>query len=140
MQKFIATGRITRDLELKYSKNNEPFVILPIAILDAKKDAQPVYINFIVYGKMAPIHCEHLGKGSLVYIEAYIYQKATIIEGKKKIENNFYATYVEYQSSSKRYKTEGEQVLDEIQKNITQINEQQNIQQDSFEDLELPFD
>lgn len=101
MQKLMCTGRVTRDLELRYSQNNEAIVIIPVAILNNNKEAKPLFLDFIVYGNVAKQHAQYLGKGSLVNIEGHIYQTVRENNGKKVRNNNYYADKIEYLSMKK---------------------------------------
>lgn len=101
MQKLICTGRVTRDLELKYSQNNEPVVIIPVAVLNNNREAKSLFLDFIVYGNVAKQHAQYLGKGSLVNIEGHIYQTVKENNGKKIRSNSYYADKIEYLSMKK---------------------------------------
>ena len=102
MQKILISGRITRDLTLKHTNDNKPLVILPIAVKNNNKEANPIYLDFIVYGEMAKIHSQYLSKGSLINIEGHIYQKIKEENGKKIKINTFYADNVEYLNVKKQ--------------------------------------
>lgn len=101
MQKLMCTGRVTRDLELRYSQNNEPIIIIPVAVLNNNKEAKPLFLDFFVYGNVAKQHAQYLGKGSLVNIEGHIYQTVKENNGKKVRNNNYYADKIEYLSMKK---------------------------------------
>ena len=48
---LICIGRITRDLELRYTTNNKAVVNIPLAINNGKDDT--TFIDVVVYGNIA---------------------------------------------------------------------------------------
>lgn len=96
MQKIMCTGRITQNLELRYSNENKPVLYIPVAVLNNSREAKPLYINFLVYGDIAKTHAQYLTKGSTIGIEGHVYQTEKDEDGKKKRYYNFYADKVEY--------------------------------------------
>ena len=67
------TGRITKDLELKYTTNGKPYVRFTLAVRSKRKNAQNEYESdfFIVkaWDKLAERLVQTQGKGSLIGVE-----------------------------------------------------------------------
>lgn len=102
MQKLTCIGRITRDLELRYSNDNKPIIYLPVAVINSSKNAKPIFLDFISYGEVAKKHAQYLAKGSLVYIEAHIYQITVENEdGTKTKKDKYYVDRIEYLNTKK---------------------------------------
>lgn len=123
MQKIICTGRITQDLELRYSNDNKPILSIPVAVINSSKDAKPLYINFITYGDIAKAHHQYLTKGSTISVEGHIYQSTKEEDGKNKRYYNFYADKIEYINIKRENKTPGDEVLESVVNNTTKPEE-----------------
>lgn len=63
-------GRITRDLELKYTTNNKAVVNIPLAINNGKDDT--TFIDIVVYGNVAEMTYKYCKKGDLIGAQATI--------------------------------------------------------------------
>lgn len=102
---LICIGRITRDLELKYTTNNKAIVNIPLAINNGKDDT--TFIDVVIYGNIAETTSKYCKKGDLIGVQAkvvnnnwtdkdgknhYDYKfmgyKVTFLSTKKKEENN----------------------------------------------------
>lgn len=71
MNKVILTGRITKELELRFTQNNKAVVEFTIATnRPVNKDGERVadFINCIVYGSQADNLSKYQGKGSLIAV------------------------------------------------------------------------
>ena len=99
MQNSIFVGRITHDLELRYSDKNKPYLVLPLAINNGKDNA--TYINFLCYDKSAETHIKYLSKGDLVLVRASIRNKVEEYQGHKNYTFSFFANQVLYLSTKK---------------------------------------
>lgn len=103
------TGRITKDLELKYTSNNKAVCDFSIAVNRVGQE-QADFINCQVWGTQAENLSKYQGKGSLVGIVGSLRVDAY----KDKDNNNRYKTYVlvsnvEYLSSKNDRPTEKEE-------------------------------
>ena len=74
MNKVILTGRITRDLELRYTSNNKAACEFTIAVNRAAKEGekQADFIYCKVYNTQAENLTKYQGKGSLIGVEGEI--------------------------------------------------------------------
>ena len=88
MNKVCLIGRITKDLELRHTKNNKQVCEFTLATNRiGNKDAD--FITCIVWDKQAQNLTEYQGKGSLIGVSGEIRTETYEISGKK-----FYKTYV----------------------------------------------
>ena len=102
---LVLVGRITKDLELRYTTNNKAVVNVSIAINNGKDDT--TFIDVVVYGNIAETTSKYCKKGDLIGVQAkvvnnnwtdkdgknhYDYKfmgyKVTFLSTKKKEENN----------------------------------------------------
>ena len=108
MNKVILKGRLTNDLEIKYSKDkNIPFTKGTIAVDDKIKDTTH-FIPFVIFNKNAEVMCEHTKKGSHIGLFGRLDRSAYFDEEKDK---TIYTTTVladsfEFINSGKRQNSE----------------------------------
>ena len=67
---LICIGRITKDLELRYTTNNKAVVNIPLAINNGKDDT--TFIDIVVYGNVAEMTSKYCKKGDLIGAQATI--------------------------------------------------------------------
>lgn len=67
---FILIGRITKDLELRYTKEGKPVLDLNLAINNAKNDT--TFITTTVFGKVAETTKQYCQKGDLIGVSGMI--------------------------------------------------------------------
>lgn len=133
MQRLTCTGRITQNLELRYTNDNKPILYIPIAVINSNKEAKPLYLNFITYGEVAKIHHQYLTKGSTIYIEGHIYQTVREENGKNKRYDNYYADKIEYINVKKEApKKSGEEVPEQVVDNMSRPQQEES---DPFKDF-----
>ena len=89
MQKFIATGNLTRNLELRYTKDNKPVIETVLAIRRGFTD-ETDFITIQVWNKQAENLAKYCSKGSRILIEGEI----RITSYKNKEDKTIYKTYV----------------------------------------------
>lgn len=139
---FIFIGRITKDLELRYTKENKAVLDFVIAINNGKDDTS--YIKLTSFGSVAELMAKFCKKGDLVGVQGLIKNHNWEDKnGNKHYDYTFLSTKVTFlQPKSKEERKELN-----VQKNqATEENdpfeefaketEQMNIYSD---DLELPF-
>ncbi len=73
----VLSGRLTRDVELRYTPNGTPTAKLPIAfnrvwLKDGEWQEETGFIDIIVWSRRAEQCAEHLHKGSPIVAEGYI--------------------------------------------------------------------
>jgi single-strand DNA-binding protein len=62
-------GNLTRDPEMRYTKNNTPVVNFGMAI-NSGKDVAPLFIDLVAWNKQAELINEHFKKGNGIIVEA----------------------------------------------------------------------
>lgn len=93
MNKVILTGRITRDLELRYTNNNKAVSEFTLATnrpvaRDGEKQAD--FINCVVFGTQAENLKKYQGKGSLIAV----FGEMRVDQWQNEQGENRYKTYV----------------------------------------------
>lgn len=133
MNKSIIMGRITRDIELKYTSGHEPIAVTQFNIaVDRPKRGDDKATDFIpvtVWGKMAENCDKYLAKGSRVLVEGRI--QIDIKEddyGNKKSYTKVVANNVEFidfagKNDSAVTQRATEQSHDDIPDNFQQVDE-----------------
>jgi single-strand DNA-binding protein len=76
LNKFIAIGNLTRDVELRYSQGGSAIAKFGLAINRAWKDRnsgekkeEVCYIDVNIFGKSAEVANQHLAKGKKILVE-----------------------------------------------------------------------
>lgn len=139
---FIFIGRITKDLELRYTKENKAVLDFVIAINNGKDDTS--YIKLTSFGSIAELMAKYCKKGDLVGVQGLIKNHNWEDKnGNKHYDYAFLATKVTFlQPKSKEERKElsvqKNQVIEENDpfEEFAKETEQMNIYND---DLELPF-
>lgn len=109
---LIVIGRITKDIELRYTTSNKPIVNVYLAINNGKDDT--AFLPIMIYGKMAETVHQYCKKGDL--IGAYAIIKNNNWEdkqGNKHYDYTFIANKVSFLSSkAKEIKEEKKETHD----------------------------
>ena len=89
INRMILTGRLTKDPEIRFTKEEIPVARFTVAVNGFKKNGQtPVeYFNCVAWRGLASIAGEYLKKGSLVAIEGKMTMKPYEVNGVKKISH-----------------------------------------------------
>lgn len=72
--RYICTGRLCKDPEIKYLANQTAVASLSVAVSDSKKvgdrwEEVPVFIDIEVFGQPAEFICQYGKKGSQIIVE-----------------------------------------------------------------------
>lgn len=101
MNKFIITGRLTRNPELRYTSNNIAITELSLAINNRKDDT--TFLTIKVFNKTAETCGEYLNKGDLIAVEGNIRNNNYEDEsGKMHYRTDFIGNKVEFLSMKKK--------------------------------------
>lgn len=131
MNKFIITGRLTRNPELRYTSNNVAITELNLAINNKRDDT--TFLTIKLFNKTAETCNEYLKKGDLIAVEGNIknnnYEDET---GKMHYRTDFIGNKVEFLSTNKKDEIKEEKqdrnsIFEEFGKSI------------EIEDNDLPF-
>lgn len=106
MQRYIATGNLARNLELRYTKDNKPVIETTLAVRRGFTD-ETDFITIQVWNKLAENLSKYCGKGSKILVEGEI----RVTSYKNKEDKTIYKTYVmvnnvEYLESKPKQKEE----------------------------------
>ncbi len=94
-------GRITRDLELRYTTNNKAVVNIPLAINNGKDDT--TFIDVVLYGNIAEMTHKYCKKGDLIGAQATIKNNNwTDNNGNKHYDYKFMGYKVSFLSTKKQ--------------------------------------
>lgn len=98
---LICVGRITKDLELKYTTNNKAVVNIPLAVNNGKDDT--TFIDVVVYGNIAETTSKYCKKGDLIGVQAKVVNNNwTDKEGKNHYDYKFMGYKVSFLSTKKQ--------------------------------------
>lgn len=104
MQNNLVIGRITKDIELKYTNNNKAVAELGIAVSNGKDDA--TFLTLICFDKTAENVAKYCSKGSLISciftIKNSNYEDK---DGNKRYTFKFIANKVNFLSTSNKNHT-----------------------------------
>lgn len=135
MQRYIATGNLTKDLELRYTKDNKPVIETTLAVRRGFTD-ETDFITIQVWNKLAENLSKYCGKGSRILVEGEI----RVTSYKNKEDKTVYKTYimvnnVEYLENKPKQKEEVKK-----EEKVETSNPYQEFA-DEFDtaNLELPF-
>ena len=67
---FIIVGRLTRNIDFKYTNNNKPVAKANIAVQNGKDDT--TFIETTIFGKMAEATSQYCRKGDLIGVSGII--------------------------------------------------------------------
>lgn len=105
MQKQLFIGNLTKDCIVKSIKKNEKeytVATLSIAVNDYKnKDAEALFVDIQVWGKLAEVCAANLKKGDGVYVTTTMRRNNYSVEGKDIRGFDFIADEIEFLSRKK---------------------------------------
>lgn len=108
-------GRITKDLELRYTPNNKPVVNVSLAVNNGKDDT--TFIDVSLFGQMAEATHKYCHKGDLMGVQAIVKNHNwEDKDGKKRYDYTFIANKVSFLSSKKKEEQPREKSNSEILK------------------------
>ena len=139
MQRFIGIGNITRNLELRYTKDNKAVIETVLAVRRGFTD-ETDFITIQVWNKLAENLSKYCGKGSKILVEGEI----RVTSYKNKEDKTVYKTYVmvnnvEYLESKPKQKEEAKKE-EKVETNdpYQEMNNQIKLDDLDLDDL-LPF-
>lgn len=72
MNKFIISGNLTKDVEMKYSQSGKAYSKFSVAVKRPFKKDETDFFNVTCFGKTAENVANFLGKGSKVLVEGSV--------------------------------------------------------------------
>ena len=120
MNKVVMSGRLTKDIELKYTKNNTAVVSNSIAVQRNYKNADGSYttdfINIEVWGSRAEYLSKYANKGDKVLISGRLQTDSYEKNGTRISTFNIIAEEIEILLTSKKQETNKEETKIETKK------------------------
>lgn len=102
MNKYIATGNLVREPEIKYLDNGTALFKNAIAVKDDYKRDTTHFFNFVAFGKTAETMANYLQKGSRILIEASLNQSSYEKDGEKRTSIDLNVNRFEFLDSKKK--------------------------------------
>lgn len=115
-------GRVTKDIELRTTKNGTNVCNIGIALMKKSKDEETTFLNITAYNKTAELCNDYVKKGDLIAIDCYVKNNNWEDENKNKHwENQFIARQVYFISQNK---SNGNNTPENIEKDVNlELNE-----------------
>lgn len=137
MNKVILVGRLTKDIEMRYTQTGKAIARFILAVnrrvSKDKEKQQADFIPIIVWNKLAEICSKYLTKGSQILVEGHLQIRDYVAQdGKKHYIAEVIAQELEFMGSKV---TAGNEQLQNQEQNISQ----EEITQDTATDEEIPF-
>ena len=98
MNNIVLIGRITKDLEIKYTESQKAVCNFTLAVNRIGSE-QADFINVAVWGKQAENLCEYQGKGSLISVCGALRVENYEVDGQKRYNTYVLANNIEYLSA-----------------------------------------
>ena len=129
MNKVILTGRLTKDVDVKYTQNGKCVALFSMAVNGLKKE-DVYFFNIVAWNKTAELCGNYLTKGSKVLIEGQLTTRSyEDNSGSKKTVTEIIASNVEFLESKKQ---------NEQQATMQQVKQYQNTF-GAVQNEEIPF-
>ena len=129
MNKVILTGRLTKDVDVKYTQNGKCVALFSMAVNGFKKE-DVYFFNIVAWNKTAELCGNYLTKGSKVLIEGQLTTRSyEDNSGSKKTVTEIIASNVEFLESKKQ---------NEQQATMQQVKQYQNTF-GAVQNEEIPF-
>lgn len=102
MNKVILTGRLTKDVDVKYTQNGKCVALFSMAVNGFKKE-DVYFFNIVAWNKIAELCGNYLTKGSKVLIEGQLTTRSyEDNSGSKRTVTEIIASNVEFLESKKQ--------------------------------------
>ena len=141
MNNIVLTGRITKDLELRYTESQKAVCTFTLAVNRIGQE-QTDFINIAVWGQQAENLHKYQGKGSLIAVSGSLRVENYEVDGQKRNKTFVLANNIEY-LSTKSSETVNNQDngrlpnVDEIEKSDPFAGV--NVKNMPIDDSDLPF-
>lgn len=137
MNKVILVGRLTKDIEVRYTQTGKAVARFILAVnrrvSKDKEKQQADFIPIIIWNKLAEVCSKYLTKGSQILVEGHLQIRDYVAQdGKKHYIAEVIAQELEFMGSKV---TAGNEQLQNQEQNINQ----EEITQDTATDEEIPF-
>ena len=141
MNKVILVGRLTKDIEVRYTQTGKAIARFILAVnrrvSKDKEKQQADFIPIIIWNKLAEVCSKYLTKGSQILVEGHLQIRDYVAQdGKKHYIAEVIAQELEFMGSKV---TAGNEQLQNQEQNISQEEITQDTAQDTATDEEIPF-
>ena len=133
MNKFIASGNLTRDPELKYSQNGKAYTRFSIAVQRPFDRENTDFFNTTCFGKTAENVASYTKKGDKLLIEGQVQME----KRDDKVYTNVIASQVEFLST--KGNTSSRQQNSNSEQNTSSHDPFQDGEPVDIQDSDLPF-
>lgn len=118
MNNLMIIGRLTKNLELRYTKENKAVCEIPLAISNGKDDT--TFLTLTTFGKQAENCSKYLEKGSMISAMATVKNHNwTDKENNKHYDYVFLANSINFLSKPSKSSSNEEKPQDEPKKGVT---------------------
>ena len=137
MNSIVLIGRITKDLEIKYTESQKAVCNFSLAVNRIGQE-QADFINVAVWGQQAENLHKYQSKGSLIAVNGSLRVDNYEVDGQKRYNTYVLANNIEY-LSSKNANNEAPEERTETKVNDPFEEMGINVQNIPIDDDELPF-
>ena len=102
MNFVVLAGRLTSDLELKYTQASKAYAKFSIAIARTYNRDEVDFINCTAWGKTAEIAAEYLKKGSMIGVQGSLRVSQYEQDGQKRNRTEVQVNSIEFLESVKK--------------------------------------
>lgn len=139
MNNIVLIGRITKDLEIRYTESEKAVCNFTLAVNRIGQE-QADFINIAVWGQQAENLVKYQNKGSLIAINGALRVDNYEVDGVRKYNTYVLANNIEYLQSKNTGNTAPEETQNiEENKNDPYVEMGMSVQNMPIEDYDLPF-
>lgn len=128
MNTILLSGRITKDIELRYTSSQKPFALFTLAVNRDKEKTD--FINCAAWDKTAELLNKYCAKGSMVLLEGRLQVEPYEKDGHRRTDIKVVAYKVEFLDKKEEKKE---------QKFVPTNEPQPFFDEGEQEDIDLPF-
>lgn len=108
MNLVVLTGRITKDIEIKYSQGGSAYCRFTLAVNRAFKKDETDFIFCTAFGKTSELIAEYLRKGSMCGVQGRLQQDTYEKDGQKISKTSVIVDKIEFLESKKEVESKKE--------------------------------
>ena len=116
LNNVVLIGRLTKDIELRYTPNGTPTARFTLAVnrsyRNDKGEYEADFIPVVTWRKLAELCSQYIGKGSLVAVQGEIRTRSYEKDGTKHYVTEVLANTVKFLDSKKKESAENDIDLD----------------------------
>ena len=136
MNNIVLCGRITKDLELRYTTTDKAVCEFSLAVNRVGQEGAD-FINCQVWGKQAQNLAKYQGKGSLIAVNGALRTDTYEVEGNKRYKTYVLVSTFEFLGTKKEENAQKTENIVQKEESDPFAEFGEEIQ---YENMELPFD